>query len=177
MSWTSNAEVLADATDLGVIAARMAGRCRATGLDWRSFRGVVRAAASLGVMPYPADASTAWPTDTAVIEELLDLVDLVRARRQRVRELISSAHVRAAVLRRHLGDLAYDQRAIRMELRDIATALEVLDPVPARLSAASSGLAAAPEQMGSTYAAVYRLLAGGHRMPARGRWLTGEATT
>ena len=175
MSWTGQAEVLADTSELAVEAHAMAGHCRATGLDPRSFHGIIGAAIALGA--YPVNATgIPWASDKDLIIAICDLLDLIADRwRDHQRLVYAVANRRAWARACYQG--APDDPGAGFYLNVIAdcnTALETLEPLPGRLRAATARLNAAPEQLGETYAAVYRLLAAGRRMPVDGRWITGE---
>lgn len=175
MSWTSRAEVLADTSELAAEAHAMAGSCRATGLDPRSFHGVIGAAVALGAYPINA-TGLPWQCDKDLIIAICDLLDVIADRWRSYVRLRHAIAVTRARARAHLAatDNERDVAVLRRVVIDCNTALETLEPLPSRLRAASKRLNDAPEQLGETYAAVYRLLAAGRRMPVDGRWITGE---
>jgi hypothetical protein len=55
-------------------------------------------------------------------------------------------------------------------------AIEVLEPLTARLRHALGRLRAVPSDLGETYESVYSLIRRGGAMPRRGRWITGQET-
>ncbi|GAA3416285.1 hypothetical protein [Streptosporangium vulgare] len=77
--WTARAEVLADTSELGYEAAAIVGRCRATGLDSRSFRAVISATLVLGAHPMAAGGDP-WGKDRDLVCAILDLLDEVAAK-------------------------------------------------------------------------------------------------
>lgn len=175
MSWTGQAEVLADTQELGNEAGIMAGRCQATGLDPRSFRGIIGASLALGSGPAHS-LGVRWASDRELITAICDLLDLIADRWTAYRALLVAAANARAFARALLAGAPDDlgagyQRAV---IADCTTALDILGSLAARLRAASSRLNAAPHELGETYAAVYALIAQGRRMPHNGRWITGE---
>ncbi len=177
MSWTGQAQVLADTSELARQAESMAGRCRGTGLAPRSFTGVIGAAVALG--SYPVNArGLRYATDRELITALCDLLDDIADKWQeyvQLRYAAASARARArAVLAGTSNER--DIATLQAIVIDCTTALETLESLPGRLRNASRRLNEVPEQLGETYAAVYALVAQGRRMPLNGRWITGEDT-
>ena len=177
MSWTARAEVLADTSELGHEAASIVGRCRATGLDSRSFRSVISATLVLGAHPMAAGGDR-WGNDRELVTAILDLLDEVSARWDNYIKLRAAAANQRALARfRAVNADTDDVKAHwRRVAVDCTTALDVLGELRPRLSTAASRLSAAPHQLGSTYAAVYALIAQGRVMPHNGWWITGEET-
>ncbi|MFI6510165.1 hypothetical protein ACIBCT_21380 [Streptosporangium sp. NPDC050855] len=176
--WTARAEVLADTSGLGVEAAAIVGRCRATGLDSQSFRRVISATLILGAHPMAAGGDP-WGNDRELVCAILDLLDDVAARWDAYIKLRTVAANRRAVARtRAVNADADDVKARWRRIAvDCTTALDILGELRPRLSAAALRLSAAPHQLGDTYAAVYALIAQGRTMPHNGRWITGEEIT
>lgn len=178
MRVTPQAEVLADTGDLGAEIACMAGRCRATNLDPRSFAGIMGAAMALHAPPW-YERTDAFRTDTELISDLLD-IDFELWRRQNAYIQLRSAIVRrrasAVVRHRMAADAGHypDMGHWADIIADCDTALDVLRGLPRRLRAARAALMRAPGELGETYQAVYDLLRQGRVMPRDGHFLTGE---
>lgn len=180
MTWLAQAEVLADTSETGADIALIAGRCRATGLDPKSFAPIMGAAMALGSRPWHI-MECRYGSDEELIGDLLDM-DARLFRRQDAYIKMRSAIVRT---RAHaiamFNDAANQNPPLAMDMDHWAgsiaacdAALDVLAPLPARLRLARAGLGRAPAELGETYEAVYRLLSQGHVMPHDGRWVTGE---
>ncbi|MBP2704367.1 hypothetical protein JOL79_11140 [Microbispora sp. RL4-1S] len=179
MSWTSQAEMVADTTELGGAGREMCGRCRATGLQPNAYAPLAGATAALGTWPLTGggDGYAPFASDRDLVEELLDFGIAILGHYDRVVALVQTIAMRRAELLAWIasatrGDPVKEWRA---EVTDCAAALEVLTGVPGRLRAAARRVAAAPAALGDTYAEVYRLVTGGRVLPHNGRWLTGEA--
>lgn len=182
MGWTAQAEVLVDTTGIGADGAMMCGRCRATGLDVRSFSPLIGATLALGVRPLSGAGWSPWSADRELVDALLDLVALVAARYTECIGFIGEAVATRAAAYKRIAALdpeenADDIRWLRVNIANCSTALEVIAPLPARLRAAMARLNAAPGRLGDTYAAVYRLVEAGRVLPYDGRWITGEEPT
>lgn len=180
MSWTAQAEVLADTSEMGADIALMAGRCRATGLDPRSFAPIMGAAMALGSRPWHV-MEFAYNSDQELIEELLDMTCQLWTRHNAYVRLRSTIVQRFAYAAAMFGAAACMDPPSEMDMAywaavkgDCEAAVEVLSPLPAKLRAARAALTRAPAELGETYQAVYDLLAQGRVMPHDGRWLTGE---
>ncbi len=177
MSWTGQAEVLADTSELAADAEAMVVRCRGTGLDPRSFQGVIGAALALGT--YPAGTTgPSFATDRELITAICDLLDEIADRWAAYVRLRTAAATARARARAHLAvtENERDKTTLREIDVDCTTCLETLESLAGRLQAASSRLNDTPNQLGETYAEVYALIARGRRMPLNGRWITGEET-
>ncbi|MGI5155849.1 hypothetical protein [Microbispora sp. CA-102843] len=178
MSWTSQAEVAADTSELGIAGRGMCGRCRATGLHPSAYAPLTGATVALGTWPLTGsgDGYVPFGSDRDLVDQLLDFGIAILGRYDRVVTLVRMIVLRRAEL------LAWIASAIRgdpveawqAEVVDCTTALEVLAGVPRRLRAAAGRVAATPAALGETYAEVYRLVAAGRVLPYNGRWLTGE---
>lgn len=180
MSWTARAEVMADAHDIGDDIALMAGRCRFTGLDPRSFAPIMGAAMALGSRPWHVMESP-YDSDEELIGDILEADTRVWRRANAYIRLRSSiVQTRAHAVAMFANAACQDPpNTMDMEFwaairNDCDTALEVLAGLPRRLRAARNNLGRAPAELGETYQAVYDLLAQGRVMPHEGRWLTGE---
>ncbi|MFB9248572.1 hypothetical protein ACFFWE_10060 [Sphaerisporangium melleum] len=174
-TWTGHAETLADTTALAAQAEHLTGRCRATGLDPRTYAGIIAATIALGA--YPVNATgTPWPQDRDLIEGICDLLDDIADRWHDYIRLRHAAATERARARAHLNATSnpHDKEYLQAVVADCTTALDVLAPLAGRLRAASARLNDTPEQLGETYAAVYDLVARGGQMPRNGRWITGE---
>ena len=180
MSWTAQAEVLAETEEMGDDIALMAGRCRVTGLDPRSFAPIMGAAMALGSRPWHVMESP-YDSDEELIGDVLEHDTAVWRRQNaylKLRSAIVQSRAYAIAMYNHAAsqdppvtmDMDYYQ-AVRI---DCDTALEVLAPLPQRLRTARSRLMSAPAELGETYQAVYALLAEGRVMPYDGRWIAGE---
>jgi hypothetical protein len=180
VTWTAQAEVLADTEEIGDDIALMAGRCRITGLDPRSFAPIMGAAMVLGSRPWHVMESP-YDSDEELIGEVLDHDNAVWRRQNaylKLRSAIVQTRAHAIVMYNHAAaqdppitmDMDY-YRAVRV---DCDTALEVLAPLPGRLRTARARLMRAPAELGETYEAVYALLSQGRVMPHDGRFITGE---
>jgi hypothetical protein len=181
VSLTGQAEVLADTTDLGQEGAMMCGRCRATGLDVRSFAPLIGATLALGVRPLAGTGWTRYPDDRRLVDDLIELADGVSSRCSAAERLVETAVRTRAHAAAMFADAAAAEPPRDMDMAhwaavmgDCDAATEILRALLPRLWAAYGRLVAAPEQLGETYAAVYRLLSAGRVMPHAGRWLTGE---
>lgn len=175
MSWTGRAQVLTDTSELAQQAEWMAGRCRGTGLDPRSFTGVIGAAIALGAYPVSA-IGPRYTNDRELITAICDLLDDIADKWQayvKLRHQVATARARARVVLRGTTN-ERDVPVLQGIISDCTTALETLESLPGRLQGASKRLNETPEQLGETYAAVYALVAQGRRMPLNGRWMTGE---
>lgn len=180
MSWLAQAEMLADTHDIGDDIALMAGRCRATGLDPRSFAPIMGAAMALHSRPWHIMDSP-YDSDEELIGELYDRILDVWERQAAYIRLRSGivgalrhaiAKFTAAANERPPNEAAMTRwAAVRA---DCEAALDVLSTLPRRLHVARASLTRAPAELGDTYQAVYDLLAQGRVMPMDGRWLTGE---
>jgi len=180
MSWTAQAEVLADTSEIGSDIALIAGRCRHTGLDPRSFAPIMGAAMALGSRPWHS-MTCRYDTDQELISDVLDAIQTVWERQGayiRLRSGIVQARARANAL---FAEAAAQSPPIEMDMAhyaaisaDCDAALEVLSGLSSRLRAARGNLSRAPAELGETYQQVYDLLAQGRVMPHDGRWLTGE---
>ena len=180
MSWTSQAETLADTEELGGDVALMAGRCRATGLDPRAFAPIMGAAMALGARP-SAIMDYAYSSDQELIEELLEHASAIYQRELDTIRLWSQAAaarqwaIASYTTAQALNPPDYEaMRRWRAVWADCDAALEVLTNIPRRLRAARTRLTMAPAELGDTYQAVYDTLAQDRVMPYDGRWLTGE---
>ncbi|MFI6595027.1 hypothetical protein ACIBHX_02195 [Nonomuraea sp. NPDC050536] len=180
MSWTAQAEVLADTTELGADIALMAGRCRATGLDPRSFAPIMGAAMALGSRPWHVMDSP-YGSDQELISDLLDKIDDLYGRFMtyiKLRSAITRAWAWAnASFATAACQKPPNQAAMEHWARvrgDCEAALETLHSLPRKVTSARTSLTMAPAEMGETYQAVYDLLSQGRVMPHDGRWLTGE---
>ncbi len=170
--------MLADTADLGAQAGHMAGRCQATGLDPRSYRGVIGASLALGCLPAQG-LDLRWADDRELITAICDLLDEIA---DRWAEYVKLRHEAATERARSLAQRATttnfrDRDTLSATIADCTTCLETLESLAPRLTAAARRLSDAPTQLGETYAEVYRLLATGRQMPHNGRWITGEHTS
>ncbi|MFC7382189.1 hypothetical protein [Sphaerisporangium rhizosphaerae] len=176
MSYTATAQALADTGDLARVAASMAGRCVATGLDLTTYRGIIAAAIALGQRPM-RDCPR-WDADQELITAVHDLEIEIGHRARRVDDIART--IRAAIrqarswLTSEDEDVAARARAV---IADCRTALEILEPIPDRLRYAAARLIAVPGELGETYAAAYALIARGRTLPHEGRWVTGARTS
>jgi hypothetical protein len=179
-SWTSQAEVLAHTREIGDDIALIAGRCRYTGLDPRSFAPIMGAAMALGSRPWHI-METAYASDSELIGDVLDLdIRLWQHANAyiRLRSNIVQAHAQAGARFAQAAQAEPPDRPMMAYWAavkgDCEAALEVLAGLAPRLRAARAKLAQAPAQLGDTYLAVYDLLRQGRVMPYDGRFLTGE---
>jgi hypothetical protein len=175
MSYTATAQAVADTGDLARVAAAMAGRCITTGLDVTTYRGIIAAAIALGERPMTG--CPRWHSDQELIMAVHDLEIEITHRARRVEDF--AATIRAAIRQarpRVASDNEYVAARAQAVIVDCQTALEVLDPVPARLSYAAARLVSVPGELGETYAAAYALIARGRNLPHEGRWVTGART-
>ncbi|MBG0828201.1 hypothetical protein HS041_10520 [Planomonospora sp. ID67723] len=179
MRYLSRAMVLADTEELGHEGAMMCGRCRATGLDVRSFAPLIGATLMLGVRPPAARGWTPYPDDRRLVDDLIDLADLVAARAGAAMALTRSAGAARAHAVAMFAEAAcadpprqQDMASWAAVMGDCDAALEVLQALLHRLRVIYQRLMAAPEQLGETYAAAYRLVSAGRVLPYDGRWLT-----
>jgi hypothetical protein len=180
VTWTAQAEVLADTADIGEDVALIAGRCRATGLDPRSFAPIMGAAMALGSRPWHIMDSP-YSTDEELISDVLDAIQTVWDRQGAYIRLRSTiARTRAHAMAMH-ADAASRTPPSEMDMAywasiasDCDTALEALASLPTHLRAARANLSRAPAELGETYQQVYDLLEQGRVMPHDGRWISGE---
>ncbi len=155
---------LADTEDLGYDASVMVVRCKAAGLDPRVYRGIIGAASSLlwwDLPPYPAYAS-----DKDLVDAITDLENLIvslLAQIERLDQRIAAAHAR-----NNMADEAFLQRRAVLN-----AAQDVINVAYKRICYALNRLMAAPTDLGSTYAAAYRLIRSGGALPYQSSWLTG----
>lgn len=176
MNRYAQATALADLTEFGSAASIAAGRCAASGLDASSYRGILGAALVLGSPPM-AYMQASWANDNELISCVFNLAGQIHTRHTEVTNLHRQVIRRLEIL---YATVPADEDARQILLREIAlceAALEILAPLPRRLTHARQRLTLVPVELGETYAAAYALLAGGHAMPHNGRWITGEGTT
>ncbi|WP_068925063.1 hypothetical protein [Planobispora rosea] len=180
MSLTAQAEALTDTEDLGQDGAMMCGRCRATGIDVRSFAPLIGATIALGVRPLAGAGWTPYPDDRRLIDDLIDLADQVATHANAAGRLIGTAQATRAHAAAMFADAACADPPREMDMAywasvmgDCDAAAEILWPLLHRLRAVYQRLMAAPEHLGETYAAVYRLVTAGRVLPYDGRWITG----
>jgi hypothetical protein len=183
LSLAGQAEVLADTIELGQEGAMMCGRCRATGLDVRSFAPLIGATLALGARPLAGAGWTRYLDDRRLIDDLLELADDVSSRCNATTGLIKTVVGTRAHAAAMYADAATASPPRDMDMAywaavmgDCDAAAEILGVLLPRLRMAYQRLVSTPEQLGETYAAVYRLLSAGRVMPLDGRWITGEVS-
>lgn len=180
MTWTAQAEVLADTEEMGADIALMAGRCRATGLDPQSFAPIMGAAMALGSHPWRV-MDHRFDSDEELIGDVLEFDTRVWRRQNAYLKLRSAIVQSRAYAIAMYNDAAVQDPPNTMDMGywvtvcgDCDAALEVLAPLPRRLRTARARLMQAPVALGETYQAVYDLLSQGRVMPHDGRFLAGE---
>src|SRR5690606_62365 len=182
-TWTAQAETLADVQEIGDDIALMAGRCRATGLDGRSFAPIMGAAMALGSRPWHV-MEHAYASDQELIGDVLEFEARIRRRQNsyvKLRSRIVQARAYAVAM---YNDAASqdppnqpDMEQWALVAADCNTALDVLAPLASKLRGARAALNRAPGELGETYQQVYDLLSRGRVMPHQGRFITGEEET
>jgi hypothetical protein len=179
-TWTAQADVLADVREIGDDIALLAGRCRATGLDPRSFAPIMGASMALGSRPWHI-MDCPYDSDDELISDVLEHEHRLWQWQNayiRLRSNIVHARAHAITMFNHAAgckppDTEEMTRWASVKA-DCDTALDVLAPLPAKLRAARNSLNRAPGELGETYQAVYDLLRQSQVMPYDGHFLTGE---
>ncbi|WP_433519023.1 hypothetical protein ACQP2T_28000 [Nonomuraea sp. CA-143628] len=168
------ATALADTTGLGEIAARMCGRCQATGLVAFSYRRLIGTAHVLGV-PYMAmlHAGVAWRTDVNFVNVLIDLECDIYNRLVQVNNLIVDLENQIAGLWA-IYDETPETEWCLAQIGVLQGVLQILYPALSRLKYALQRIQGAPDELGETYAAAYRHVRSGRKLPFNGRWLTAD---
>jgi hypothetical protein len=168
------AMALADTTDLGEIAARMCGRCRATGLVASSYRRLVGTAYVLGT-PYLAmlHGGLAWRTDVGFVNVLIDLECDIYNRLVQVNNMILQLQGQIAGLWATYDETPETEWCLA-EIGLLQGVLEGLYPALSRLKYALRRVHGAPDELGEVYAAAYRHVRAGRKLPFNGRWLTAD---
>jgi hypothetical protein len=168
------AEALADTSDLAEIAARMCGRCQSTGLVVASYRRLIGTAHVLGVAYMPMlHAGVAWRTDVGFVNVLIDLECDIYNRLVQVNNMIVNVEGQIATLWAiydETDETAWCLAAIGV----LQGALQVLYPALRRLKYALRRICGAPDELGEVYAAAYRHVRSGRKLPYNGRWLTAD---
>lgn len=181
-TWTAQAETLSHVQPIGDDIALMAGRCRATGLDVRSFAPIMGAAMALGSRPWHV-MEYAYASDQELIGDLWEFEARIRRRQNsyvQLRSQILNARAYAVAMYNDAAN-QHPPKQLDMEhwalvIADCDTALDVLAPLARKLRTARARLTRAPAELGDTYQQVYDLLAQGRVMPHEGRFITGEET-
>ena len=174
MDVVTAAMALADTTDLGEVAARMCGRCQATGLVASSYRRLIGTARVLGV-PYMAmlHAGVAWRRDVGFVNVLIDLECDICNRLVQVNSMIVNFEGQIAGLWA-IYDGTDETAWCLVQIGILQGAVQVLYPALARLRYALRRIHGAPDELGETYAAAYRHVRSGRKLPLNGRWLTAD---
>ncbi|MBO3744894.1 hypothetical protein J5X84_02360 [Streptosporangiaceae bacterium NEAU-GS5] len=167
MSIYSAAAHLADTSELSHTASQMTARCRSTGLTPSSYRGIIAVAVALGLAPGSRLAGRAWQTDVEFVNAIIDLETEVMTRLKRTNEMISRYET---LLTNALAEPDKNTAPITA----LRAALPLLYTARRRVSYALGRLMAAPDELGDTYAAAYRLVKSGRQLPHNGRFITGQ---
>lgn len=174
MDIVTTAMALADTTELGLAAAQMCGRCRATGLVASSYRCLMGAARVLDTPYMPMlHRGVAWRTDVGFVNRLIDLECDIYNRLVQVNQMIAAIQALIAELWAAYDETPETEYCL-VQIGMLQGALEVLHPASARLRYALYRVAAAPNELGEVYAAAYWHVRSGRILPYRGRWLTSR---
>lgn len=172
---------LSDLDELGEVAAMQCGRCQATGLVAQSYRCLLGVAYVLRT-PYMAmlHKGRPWRDDVQFVTQVIDLHCDIYERRVRVNVLVQQTRERVAELWAAYQRIAEAEKstpeaeAILFEIGILQDALRRLLPAQVRLGYALERIALAPDELGDVYAAAYRHVRAGRKLPFNGRWLTAD---
>ena len=174
MDIVTAAMALADTSELGLTAALMCGRCRATGLVAASYRCLMGAARVLDNPYMPMlHRGVRWRTDVGFVNRLIDLECDIYNRLVQVNATIARIQQMIAELWATYDETPETEYCL-VQIGLLQGALEALHPAAARLRYALYRVAAAPSELGEVYAAAYRHVRAGRLLPHRGRWLTSR---
>jgi hypothetical protein len=178
----TEAEFLADLTDLAARPAGCFASARCAGCDVKALTPVARAALALGASKsglYP-DAPP-YQSDTEYLDEVAEIRIVIRLRGQQVADIanraVDQANQAAKAMRTALRQRPPDYAAYQLALwsyQDAVAAYEMCVETDDRLRRAYGELAAAAAAFGDTYELTERFVARGGVMPHEGRWITGE---
>jgi hypothetical protein len=188
VSYTAQAEHLADIEDLGEEVADIAGRSLATGLDAEVTRGILVATVILEKRP---NRRPAWADDAEMVSAIDDLnlglwgrITAIKRLRAEVEPALEQARADLEAARRALAGAKDEQaraaaharmRQAAAVIADCEAALEILEDVERRLLVAASKFLAPGDDLADVYEAAYDTVARGHRLPFDGRWLGNTA--
>ena len=190
----ARARELADLGELAETATAILGGARRAGLDPDALGGLVGAAAALGtpgIKVYAAGKGpgTRYADEREFLGALADAEDDIaerlkatgRLHDQAVTSLDSALDALEAARAMHVkekcdgchGARAAAIAAAEARVRLCEDAIEILEPLAARLRHALARIRAVPSDLGETYESVYNLIRRGGRMPHEGRWIEG----
>jgi hypothetical protein len=188
MSYTTEAEHLADTEELGEETADIAGRTLATGLDPEVTRGILVATVILEKRP---NRGPAWANDAEMVSAIDDLnlglwgrITAIKRLRAEVEAALEQAEADLAAARRALAGAKDDaaRAAAQAKMRqaaavigDCEAALEILQDVEQRLLVAASKFLAPGDDLADVYEAAYDTVSRGHVLPHDGRFLGASA--
>ncbi len=190
----ARAREIADLGELAETVTGILGGGRRAGLDPDALGGLVGAAAALGtagIKVYAAGRGpgTRYADEGAFLSALADAEDDIaerlkaagRLHDQAVAALDSALDALEAARAMHVKekcDGCHGRKAAAIadaeaRVRLCEDAIEILEPLAARLRHALARIRAVPSDLGETYESVYSLIRRGGRMPYEGRWIEG----
>lgn len=163
MSILSTAIATADTEQEAAHALFIKSRCEATGMAPDSYRCVIGAMVRLG--DAVASRGTAWRNDQEFVSALLDLECDLFTKLQQINKLIQQVSIAIEQINEYTPVEHIDA---------LYASLDLLRPAASRVTAALNRVIAAPEELADTYAACYRHVRSGRKLPFRGRFISGD---
>lgn len=164
MSILSDAIAAADTEDQAATAHHMLTRCYASGLDPDAYRCVIGAACHLGYADHAK--GSAWASDRELFSVLIDLECELFTKLKQIYSLIALVQAEWNATENIPENVPY--------FNMLLAARDVLVPAERRVTLALNRVIAAPDELADTYAACYRLVRAGRKLPYRGRFISGE---
>ncbi|MGI5288006.1 hypothetical protein ACQEVF_32340 [Nonomuraea polychroma] len=163
MSILNTAIAVADTEQQAANALFIKSRCEATGMEPASYRCVIGAMVRLG--DAVASRGPAWRNDHEFVGALLDLECNLFTKLQQINRLIRQINVAIAQINEYTPLEHIDA---------LYASLDLLHPAASHVTAALNRVIAAPEELAETYAACYRHVRAGKKLPYDGRFISGE---
>lgn len=166
MSILSDALAAADTEEQAATAQHMLTRCYASGLDPTSYRTIIAAALHLGYADHAK--GRAWASDREFFAALLDLECELFTKLKHIKNLMRWVADEWNTTPQIPENIPY--------FNALLAAKQILNPAAGRVGPALARVIDAPDEMTDTYAACYRLVRAGRKLPYRGRFISGDVT-
>ncbi|WP_219471273.1 hypothetical protein [Nonomuraea rhizosphaerae] len=164
MSIVKTALAAADTEEQAATAQHMLTRCYASGLDPDAYRTVIYAASTLGYADHTK--GSAWGSDREFFAALIDLECELFTKLKHINNLMRWIAEEWNTTPNIAENIPY--------FNALLAAKDILNPAAQRVGIALARIIAAPDELTHAYAACYRLVRAGRKLPYDGRFITGE---